>query len=174
VSRGPRARFSPKRARREKVTPAALVAAAREARGSAYAPYSRYKVGASALATGGTVFTGANVENASYGLSVCAERVAIFQAAAAGHRKVREIAVVAAGPRGAAPCGACRQVMGEFGVERVYLAGARGPHRVLAFRDLLPDAFGPNDLPRKMAAERAARPSSASSPAGVRAMRKPR
>ncbi len=136
-------------AHREPVTPAALVAAAREARASAYAPYSRYRVGAAALAADGTVFVGANVENASYGLSVCAERVAIFQAAAAGHRKVRVIAVVTAGSHPAAPCGACRQVMNEFGVEIVYLAGPHGPHRRRRFRHLLPEAFGPADLPAR-------------------------
>lgn len=127
--------------RRGTVTPEVLVSAARQARERAYAPYSRYRVGAAARAADGAVFSGANVENASYGLSVCAERVAIFQAAAAGRRRVREVAVVTAGRRGAAPCGACRQVMAEFGVERVYLAGAQGPPRVLAFRDLLPEAF---------------------------------
>ncbi len=100
------------------------------------------------MLAGGKVFSGVNVENASYPLSVCAERVALFQAAAAGHRKIRAVAVVTAGADPAAPCGACRQVMMEFGVETVYLAGPRGPHRRRRFRDLLPDAFGPKDLPK--------------------------
>lgn len=132
-----------------RATAQALVAAAREARARAYAPYSRYRVGAAVLAADGAVFTGANVENASYGLSVCAERVALFQAVAAGHRKIREIAVVTAGRTSAAPCGACRQVMNEFGVETLYLAGPRGPLRRRRLHDLLPDPFGPSDLPTR-------------------------
>lgn len=132
--------------RRATVTPGALVAAAREARGRAYAPYSRYPVGAAALTSGGGVFVGANVENASYGLSMCAERVAIFQAVAAGHRKVRAVAVITAGPEPAAPCGACRQVMAEFGVEVVYLATPRGAFRRRSLRHLLPEAFTAADL----------------------------
>jgi cytidine deaminase len=120
---------------------AALVAAARRARRRAYAPYSRYPVGAAVLAADGTVFSGANVENASYGLAVCAERVAIFTAAAAGRRRLRAVAVVTGSPEPAAPCGACRQVMAEFGVQTVYLAGPRGPYRERPLSDLLPDAF---------------------------------
>ena len=131
---------------RRTVTPSALVAAARRARRRAYAPYSRYPVGAAVLAADGTVLTGANIENASYGLSMCAERVAIFAAAAAGHRRVRAVAVATGSPKPASPCGACRQVMVEFGVETVYLAGPRGPHREWRFRDLLPDAFTAADL----------------------------
>lgn len=146
----------PQRAGPGALTPERLIAAARGARAQAYAPYSRYRVGAAALSDG-VVFSGANVENASYGLSVCAERVAIFLAAAAGHRKVREVAVVTAGHRGAAPCGACRQVMAEFGVEKVYLAGPQGRYRVLTFEDLLPEAFGPGDLPATSRPDRAVR-----------------
>lgn len=125
---------------------AALVAAARRARRGAYAPYSRYSVGAAAITSDGTVFSGANVENASYGLSMCAERVAIFQAAASGHRKVRAVAVVTDSRKPAAPCGACRQVMAEFGVEVVYLAGVRGVPRTRRFADLLPEAFTSRNL----------------------------
>jgi cytidine deaminase len=125
---------------------AALVAAARRARDGAYAPYSAYPVGAAALAADGEVFTGANVENASYGLSMCAERVAIFGAAVSGRRKVRAVAVVTESSKPAAPCGACRQVMAEFGVEVVYLAGPRGTPLRRRFRDLLPEAFTAADL----------------------------
>ncbi|MBI3975704.1 MAG: cytidine deaminase [Armatimonadetes bacterium] len=128
------------------MSPEALVAAARGARGRAYAPYSLYQVGAAALTPDGAVFVGANVENASYGLSMCAERVAIFQAAAAGHRKVRAVAVVTAGPAPAAPCGACRQVMAEFSVEVVYLATPHGTFRRRSLRHLLPEAFTAADL----------------------------
>lgn len=124
---------------------AALVDAARAARRNAYAPYSRYEVGAGVLTEAGSVFTGANVENASYGLSMCAERVAIFQAVAAGHRRLRAVAVVTESGK-AAPCGACRQVMAEFGVQTVYLAGPSGPARERRFADLLPDAFTAKEL----------------------------
>lgn len=123
----------------------ALVEAARAARRNAYAPYSHYNVGAAALTEAGTIFTGANVENVSYGLSMCAERVAIFGAVAAGHRSIRAVAVVT-GSAKAAPCGACRQVMAEFAVERVYMAGPSGPARERRFADLLPDAFTAKDL----------------------------
>ncbi len=123
------------------MTDAELIAAADAIASRAYAPYSRYPVGAAVLAADGTVFTGANVENASYGLSVCAERVAIFTAAAAGRRRLRAVAVVTGSSQPAAPCGACRQVMAEFGVQTVYLAGPRGPYRERRFADMLPQAF---------------------------------
>ena len=125
---------------------AALAGAARRARRDAYAPYSRYQVGAAVRTADGAVFTGANVENASYGLSMCAERVAIFAAAAAGHRRIPVVAVATAGRNPASPCGACRQVMAEFGVRDVYLVPLRGAPRRRRFRDLLPDAFTAKDL----------------------------
>ena len=120
--------------------------APRRARRRAYAPYPRYPVGAAVLAADGTVLTGANIENASYGLSMCAERVAIFAAAAAGHRRVPAVAVATRSPKPCSPCGACRQAMVAVGVETVSLAGPRGPHREWRFRDLLPDAFTARDL----------------------------
>lgn len=128
------------------VTPAVLVTAARRARRRAYARYSHYAVGAAVLTVDGKIFVGANVENASYGLSMCAERTAIFAAVAAGHRRLRAVAVATGGPEPASPCGACRQVMAEFSVETVYLAGPRGTYREWRFRDLLPDAFTAADL----------------------------
>ena len=128
------------------VRPAALVTAARRARRRAYAPYSRYPVGAAIATADGTVFTGANVENASYGLSMCAERVAIFAAAAAGHHRVQAVAVATGSADPASPCGACRQVMAEFGVQTVFLTGTRGAYRERRFADLLPDAFTRADL----------------------------
>ncbi|HYM69386.1 MAG TPA: cytidine deaminase, partial [bacterium] len=97
-----------------------LVRAAVAARRRAYAPYSRFSVGAAVLSAGGAIYTGCNVEDASYGLTVCAERVAIHTAVAAGRRRLRAVAV--AGAFGISPCGACRQVMDEFGVETVILA----------------------------------------------------
>jgi cytidine deaminase len=116
-----------------------LVRAAEAARRRAYAPYSRFPVGAAALAADGSIHAGCNVENASYGLTVCAERVAIHSAVAAGRRRL--LAVAVAGPAGASPCGACRQVMEEFGVETVIIVSPGGPPSVVALRDLLPRPF---------------------------------
>ena len=128
-----------------------LVDAAREAATQAYVPYSRFPVGAAALTEEGSVVTGCNVENASYGLTVCAERVAAFTAAAAGHRALRAVAVVAPRRRGVTPCGACRQVLNEFKPMAddlvVILEGAAGPELV-PLTALLPRAFGPRDLER--------------------------
>ncbi len=91
-----------------------LVAAAREAQAMAYAPYSNFAVGAAVLVDDGTVYKGCNIENASFGLTVCAERVAIFQAVAAGHMDIVAVAVVTSATAIARPCGACRQIIAEF------------------------------------------------------------
>jgi cytidine deaminase len=119
-----------------------LVEAARAARGNAYAPYSHYPVGAAIRTAGGKVFTGANVENASYPVGLCAERVALFSAAAAGERKFDAIALVTRD--GATPCGACRQALVEFGrTLEVILADETGEIReVTTLEELLPSAFG--------------------------------
>lgn len=127
---------------------ARLLDAARGARAHAYAPYSGFRVGAALLAADGRVFTGCNVENASYGLTNCAERVAIGKAVSEGARAYRAIAVV--GPDDdapCAPCGACRQVLFEFGGDWELLSpdGAGGV-RTLSIGSLLPGAFGPDDL----------------------------
>ena len=116
-----------------------LVRAAETARRRAYAPYSRFPVGAAVLTRAGGVYAGCNVENASYGLTQCAERVAIQCAVAAGQRDLVAVAVV--GPAGISPCGACRQVMDEFGVETVILASPRETPLVTPLRDLLPRPF---------------------------------
>lgn len=122
-----------------------LVRAAMEAREHAYVPYSRYRVGAALLTRSGRVFTGANVENASYGLSVCAERVAAFKAATEDEREFEAIAV--ATDNGVLPCGACRQVLAEFGpTMRVIVADAHGNVRTYRLPDLLPGAFTQADL----------------------------
>jgi homotetrameric cytidine deaminase len=121
---------------------ATLVRAARVARRQAYAPYSRFPVGAAVLTASGAVVAGCNVENASYGLSNCAERVAIQRAVSEGHRRLWAVGVVARGD-GAMPCGACRQVMREFGVEHVIVAGPSGASRRFRLGDLLDHAFGP-------------------------------
>jgi cytidine deaminase len=123
------------------------VAEARAARERAYAPYSRFHVGAALLADDGRVIPGANVENASYGLSMCAERTAAFRAASEGVRRLVAVAVAASNEEPTWPCGACRQVLWEFGPDMVVVsegAGGRREERRLA--DLLPDAFGPADL----------------------------
>jgi cytidine deaminase len=119
-----------------------LAKEARAARGNAYAPYSKYPVGAAIRTTGGKVYTGANVENASYPVGMCAERVALFSAAAAGEREFRAIALVTRD--GAPPCGACRQALAEFGVElEVIIADEKGRIcKVTTLERLLPSAFG--------------------------------
>lgn len=123
-----------------------LVHAAMKARRWAYAPYSDYAVGAAVLSASGRVYDGANVENAAYPTSMCAERVAVFKAASEGERELVALAVVTA--NGGSPCGACRQVLSEFGRDTlVLIADAHGD--VLdetTLRELLPGAFGPSDL----------------------------
>jgi len=122
-----------------------LIAKAMEARKQAYAPYSDFAVGAALLGKSGRVYTGCNVENASYGLSTCAERVAVFKAVSEGERDFVAIAVVT--EKGVTPCGACRQVLMEFGGDiQVIVADAAGEYRVFALRELLPDAFTPKNL----------------------------
>jgi cytidine deaminase len=123
-----------------------LVARARQAREWAYAPYSRYAVGAALLAASGKIYDGVNIENASYGATVCAERTAIFKAVSEGEREFSALAVASAGS--GSPCGVCRQVLAEFGLDTVVLlADAEGGEvRETTAGELLPDAFGPADL----------------------------
>ena len=126
---------------------AALLDAARGAAANAYAPYSRFCVGAAVLADDGRVFTAANVENASYGLTSCAERNAIFAAVCAGVRSIVAVAIHTPTGTPVSPCGACRQVIHEFGAEAVVVSGCdTGGTRRWSMAELLPDAFGPNDL----------------------------
>jgi cytidine deaminase len=117
----------------------------------AYVPYSTFPVGAAVLTDDGSLVGGVNIENASYGLTMCGERVAIFSAAAMGHRVIRAVAVSAPKLPGTTPCGACRQVMNEFKPEDgdliVVLDGKDGARQVF-LRELLPEAFGPRDLVR--------------------------
>ena len=118
-----------------------LVAAAQTAREQAYAPYSDYAVGAAVLTEDGEIIAGCNVENASYGATICAERVALTAAIAQGKRKLKAITVVTVD--GASPCGMCRQVMFELGPEMdVYIGDCVGTFRSTTVRELLPDAFG--------------------------------
>lgn len=127
---------------------AGLLAAAREAQARAYAPYSGFRVGAALLVADGRVFTGANVENAAYAPTICAERVALPQAVVGGARDLLAIAVVGDGEGPCTPCGVCRQVLYEFAPDLVVLAaGAEGdPARYVLSRDLLPHGFGPARL----------------------------
>ena len=125
----------------------ALVDAARRASTKAYAPYSRFQVGAAVLTEGGDIFAGCNVENASYGLTICAERNAIFQAAAQGKRVVRAVVIYTPTDLPTAPCGACRQVLNEFGPEAMVLCLCDGSEMIRAtLAELLPKAFGPKNL----------------------------
>jgi cytidine deaminase len=127
-----------------------LIALAQDARQKAYAPYSNYKVGAALVTPSGRFFTGCNVENAAYPTSLCAERVAVFKAVSEGERKFAAIAVVTS--NGGTPCGSCRQVLAEFGLDTVVLiADADGIlHQETSVAGLLPGAFGPGDLGKKL------------------------
>ena len=123
-----------------------LFAAAMSARQNAYAPYSKFAVGAAVRAMDGTVFTGCNIENASYGLSICAERVAIFAAISKGYFELAALCVVADTAEPVAPCGACRQVMLEFHIKEVWLMNCAGAYIKMNMSELLPVSFGPEVL----------------------------
>lgn len=123
-----------------------LIDLANEARRRAYAPYSNYAVGAALRTQSGRIFTGVNVENAAYPSTMCAERVAVFKAVSEGERAFDVIAVATA--NGGAPCGGCRQVLAEFGVDTLVLIADGDGHllRQVKVADLLPWAFTPSDL----------------------------
>ena len=118
-----------------------LVKQAQRARKRAYAPYSNYSVGAALLGKSGKIYWGVNVENASFGLSMCAERSAIFAAVASGETSFEVIAVAAVGEDVALPCGACRQVMEEFEIPWVVLANTEKKRKLVRREDLLPMPF---------------------------------
>jgi len=124
-----------------------LIKEAEKARKRAYTPYSKFKVGAAVLSTGGKIFTGCNIENASFGMSVCAERVAIFKAISEGSTKFEAIAVIGDTDKPCSPCGACRQVISEFG-EEIFLimVNLKGDVKIKKIGELLPEAFGKKDL----------------------------
>jgi cytidine deaminase len=125
--------------------PEELISQAQLARQRAYAPYSGFMVGAALLTGSGKLYTGCNIENASYGLTVCAERVAVFQAVSDGERKFASLAVVTA--NGGTPCGACRQVLAEFNYSMpVYIADESGNYETYTVKELLPQPFLPEHL----------------------------
>ncbi|MFC2065006.1 cytidine deaminase [Chloroflexota bacterium] len=123
-----------------------LIDLANEARRRAYAPYSNYKVGAALRTSSGRIYTGVNIENAAYPTGICAERVAVFKAVSDGDTSFEVLAVVTS--NGGAPCGSCRQVLSEFGLDTAILIadGDGNLVREVSVEDLLPGAFRPNDL----------------------------
>jgi cytidine deaminase len=124
-----------------------LEAAARAVAKHSYSPYSKFRVGTSVLAGSGKIYTGCNVENASYGLCNCAERTAIFSAAAAGERSVRAVVVFTPTPTPTMPCGACRQVINEFGRHAIVISVCNSAKRIeTSLPALLSEAFGPENL----------------------------
>ena len=124
-----------------------LIKEAERAKKKAYTPYSKFKVGAAVLCADGKIFTGCNIENASFGLTVCAERVAIFKAISEGSTKFEAIAVISDTEKPCSPCGACRQVMSEFCEDApLIMANSKGDVKIKKVKELLPEAFGKNDL----------------------------
>ncbi len=126
-----------------------LMKMAIEARQNAYAPYSHFAVGAALLAESGKVYTGCNIENASYGLTCCAERNAIFAAVGAGERRFKMLAVAADSPEPVTPCGACRQVIAEFGIPLVVMGNLKEATKTMTAEELLPYGFGQESMNNK-------------------------
>lgn len=126
-----------------------LMKMAIEARQNAYAPYSHFAVGAALLAESGRVYTGCNIENASYGLTCCAERNAIFAAVGDGERRFKMLAVAADSHEPVAPCGACRQVIAEFGIPLVVMGNLKEATKTMSAEELLPYGFGQESMNNK-------------------------
>ena len=126
-----------------------LMDCAIKARENAYSPYSHFAVGAALLCEDGTLFEGCNIENASYGLTNCAERTAIFKAVSEGHIKFKALAVVADTEGPCAPCGACRQVMAEFKIPLIILGNLMGNIKIVTIEELLPFSFSECDVTGK-------------------------
>lgn len=129
------------------ISDAALLAKAVEAQQRSYSPYSKFKVGAALLTKSGQIFLGTNIENASYGLALCAERTAIFKAVSEGEKEFEKMAVVCACDEGCLPCGACRQVIAEFAPELYMILGnGSDSFEITSLDKLLPNAFLPKHL----------------------------
>ncbi|MFM7149062.1 MAG: cytidine deaminase [Gemmataceae bacterium] len=127
----------------DEITLKEMVRRARAISEKSYSPYSRFPVGAVVLTRDGQMFDGCNVENASYGLTICAERNAVFQMVSRGFREIRALVLFTSTDRPASPCGACRQVIREFGPEAVILSVCNGAEeKRWNLQDLLPDSFG--------------------------------
>ena len=118
-----------------------LIAAAKKYRENAYAPYSKFKVGAAVLTKKGNVYGGCNIENSSFPVTNCAERTAIFKAVSEGEQEFAAIALIADTPGPCSPCGACRQVMVEFKIPRIIMANMQGEVKVVTLEELMPYAF---------------------------------
>ncbi len=124
-----------------------LIKRAEEARDRAYAPYSKFRVGAAVLCADGKIFSGGNIENSSFSLTTCAERVAIFKAISEGSGKVEALAIVGDTDQPCSPCGACRQVIAEFGEDiTVIMSNLKGAVKIKNIKELLPEAFNQTDL----------------------------
>ena len=123
-----------------------LMDCAIKARENAYSPYSHFAVGAALLCEDGTLYEGCNIENASYGLTNCAERTAIFKAVSEGHIKFKALAVVADTEGPCAPCGACRQVMAEFKIPLIIMGNLMGNIKIVTIEELLPFSFSECDV----------------------------
>lgn len=126
-----------------------LMDCAIKARENAYSPYSHFAVGAALLCEDGTLYEGCNIENASYGLTNCAERTAIFKAVSEGHIKFKALAVVADTEGPCAPCGACRQVMAEFKIPLIIIGNLMGNIKIVTMEELLPFSFSECDVTGK-------------------------
>lgn len=128
----------------------ALVRAARSARKHSHSPYSHFRVGAAVMTAGGKIFAGCNIENSSFGLTICAERTALFKAVSEGQRRFVALAIATDEPEFIAPCGACRQVIQDLAPKaQVILCDRNGRTKTFAASDLLPHPFGPDDLDHK-------------------------
>lgn len=124
----------------------ALVEAAKRAREFSYSPYSKFAVGAAVLTRSGKVYGGCNIENASYGITNCAERTAIFRAVSEGEREIVALAIVADSKRPVPPCGACRQVIAEFKIPHIIMANMDDQIQTATSEELLPGAFSDEDM----------------------------
>lgn len=123
-----------------------LIEKAMEGRKYSYSPYSHFAVGAAVLCENNTVYTGCNVENASYGMTNCAERTAIFKAISEGYHRFKAIAIIADTEDPCTPCGACRQVISEFHIPYIIMANVTGDYKVVSLDELMPYRFGKTEL----------------------------